>query len=288
MHKRYLFLGLLWLPMFGMGQKVAGRLRLVEGTTIPVRIELKNTVTQQAADQVIQFSVSGVADHSYQVIKNTPDNATLRHSIQHISFNFEGMGQRKSYDSDNPNDINEQFGPSMSDILNRTYEMVIDTNGKTLLANPGSIQLQKPTEKFATIATLIRDMTAIVYPPRKEANSFFRVLPSHEVGVGDTWVMTTDTENEQSSTTYTLAAITDSTIIVNYRTTASFTSNDEIMNMPATTKLNSTAIGNITLDKTTKLIREKTASIESRGNTQAMSTTMPINTHTIITITVGR
>ena len=70
-----------------------------------IEIEIKSLVTQQAGGQAIDFTVNGSALHNYKVTNTTKDNTTLQHKTNKIEFNFDGMGQKRSFNSDSNLDI---------------------------------------------------------------------------------------------------------------------------------------------------------------------------------------
>ena len=270
-------------PLFS--QKVNGRLHLEQGKTIQLQVDLKNTVTQQGGGQAIDLVVSGTALHSYTVTNNTGDNTTLHHDVQRIRFDFEGMGQKRSFDSQNENDMNGPWGPSVAEMLGKRYDMIIDTLGRTLLVNPEGIKLQQSDDRFAIVSNMLRELIGIIYPPQKGTQSFFKVLPDYAVTVGDKWSETVDTEHEKSDTEYTLTSITDTTLLIDFQTKAITTNRSQLMGTPISSIMNSTVMGKIIIDRKSGIIREKISNIESTGTTEAMGATTPISAVTIIAIT---
>lgn len=284
----FFFLLLLSPGIYSNAQKVSGKLNLQQGDTLAISVEVKQTVAQQAMGQAIDFNVNGHADHYYKVTNSTEDNSTLHHKVQKLSFDFDGMGQKRKFDSDNKKDIEGQTGKPIKEMLTKEFDIIIDPNGKTLLVKPEKIALEKPDERFAIIANMLKDLTSVVYPPQKGNASFFKVLPEEGAAIGESWQETFKNENESGITTYTLSAATDSTIIVDFKTISSSSTKAEMMGMETNTTMKSNAAGKIILDKATGIIREKKNTIEATGATEAMGNSMPINSKTIISITVKR
>jgi hypothetical protein len=284
----FFFLLLLSAGIHSNAQKISGKLNLQQGDTLVINVEVKQTVAQQAMGQAIDFNVNGNAHHYYKVTNSTEDNSTLHHKVQKLHFDFDGMGQKRAFDSDNKKDIEGPFGKPIKEILTKEFDIIIDPNGKTLLVKPEKIALEKPDDRFAIIASMLKDLTSVVYPPEKGNASFFKVLPEEGAAIGESWQETFKNENESGITTYTLSAVTDSTVIVDFKTVSSSSTKAEMMGMETNTTMKSNAAGKIVLDKTTGIIREKTNTIEATGATEAMGNSMPINSKTIIAITVKR
>lgn len=91
----YLFLVLFVAGKYTEAQKVFNKLTLQQGDTLDIVVELKQTVAQQAMGQAIDFNLSGIADHYYNITNSTSDNSTLHHAVQRLRFDFDGMGQKK-------------------------------------------------------------------------------------------------------------------------------------------------------------------------------------------------
>ena len=286
MQKKFAAFSLLFIPVFVSAQKIQNKLQFEQGKEYAITVDLKNTIAQQAMGNAIDFTVSGKAAHSYKVTNTTDDNTTLRHSMQAISFDFDGMGQKRSFDSNKQKDLDGPFGKPVREMLARTYDMIVDKAGTTLMCMPEKIELAKQDDRLQIVTNMLKDLTSIIYPPKKGSPSFFQVLPDREVGIGETWTQSVTSAEERSSTEYTLTSITDTLITIDFKTRASSIVKAEMMGMETVTNMNSNAIGKIFLDPVTTLIRRKTMTIESNGNTEAMGNTMPINSKTIIEITV--
>jgi Family of unknown function (DUF6263) len=267
-------------------QKITGSLHFEQGHTVAVTMKLKSTITQEAMGQAIDFTVDGTAAHSYKVTNTTEDNTTLHHQLQQITFNFDGMGQKRTFDSNSEKDMNGEFGKPMKDLLGKSFDMIIDPNGKVLMVQPEKIESSKMDDRLAIITNMLRDLLDIVQPPQKGSPGFFKILPEKAVGINETWNESTENASGKSTTTYTLGAITDSTVVVNFTGNSVTVTKAVMMGNETTTTMNNKTSGKIILDKKTGIIREKTTTIESNGSTDVMGGTLPVTSRTIIAIVV--
>ena len=277
---------LLVLSIAGFSQKVTGKLVFQQGQIINITMELKTTVSQEAGGNAIDFVANGNAVHSFKITNATDNNNTLHHDVKKIVFNFDGMGQKRSFDSGNPKDLDGFFGKPVKDILSKSYDMIIDASGKTLLVKPEKIELAKTDDRLGIVFNLLKDVTNIVYPPKRNEGSFFRVLPDTETGLNESWSETGLDSNSLFKTIYTLSAITDSTVIVDFKGNSSAVTKAEVMGMQTSTTMNNAYTGKVIIDKATGIIREKTITTTSNGSTEAMGGTMPVTSKTSIIITV--
>ena len=267
-------------------QKVTGQLKFDQGQTLSVSVRIKTSISRQAMGQAIDFMADGSASHLYKVTNATNDNTTLHHQVQQIGFNFDGMGQKRSFDSNNEKDMNGQFGKPVKEMLGKTYDMIIDPNGKVLIVLPEKTDTTKMDQRMAIITNMLKGVLEIVLPPQKGADSFFKVLPENEKGIGDTWNESKENKTGKINTVYTLSAITDSTIEVDFKETSVTVSKAEMMGSETATTMNNSTTGKYILDKATGILREKTYTTESNGSTEIMGTTLPITSRATTTITV--
>jgi hypothetical protein len=272
------------LSIAGFSQKVAGKLVFQPGQIINVSLELKTTVSQEAGGNAIDFTASGNALHTFKVTNATDNNNTLHHDVKKIAFNFDGMGQKRAFDSDNPKDLDGFFGKPVKDILSKNYDMVIDPSGKTLMVKPEKIELAKTDERLGIVFNLLKDVTNIVYPPKRNEPSFFKILPDTETGLNESWTDSGIDSNGMYKTVYTLTAITDTTIVVDFKGNSSSVTKAEVMGMQTSTTMNNAYVGTAIVDKLTGIIRRKTINTTSNGSTEAMGGTMPVTSKTMLVI----
>lgn len=283
----FCFLFSLYISADSYGQAVAGKLKFEKGATLVIHMEIKTSVAQQVGDNAIDFSADGSAIHSYKVTNLTPGSTTLHHEAQKLTFNFEGMGQKRSFDSDDEKDMAGQFGQSAKNILSKKFDVTIDQNGKVMAVKPEKNDSAKVDERLTLVMNMLKDITDVVYPPKKGEPGFFKVLPPTEKMIGESWTDSLQNETGKFKTTYTLSGITDSTIVVDFNGTATTVVKAMMMGREAVTTMNGTSNGKIILDKATGIVKEKTINTESNGNTEAMGGTMPVTAKTTITIHVN-
>lgn len=149
------------------------------GKPCEVNLEMKTTVAQEAMGQSIDFNVDGIASRSYKVTNATDDNNTLRHEMKKISFNFDGMGQQRSFDSDNKKDLDGPFGKPVKDILGKTYDMIIDPSGKVLMVQPEKIETTPGDDRLRIVMEMLKDLMGTVQPLQKEMpvfSKYYRIM----------------------------------------------------------------------------------------------------------------
>lgn len=257
-------------------QTAHANIRLSQGQTLSVTLQVKTTVTQQAMGQAIDFNVEATGDHSYKVTNHTDDNNTLHHQMDRVQFSFDGMGQKKKFDSREEKDINGQFGKPIKDMLGKSYDIIIDTGGTVLMAIPEKITMEETDSRMAIIINMLKDVFSLIQPPGKGKPSMFKILPDQPVTPGEKWSYGWQDENGRYSETYTLNSVNDSTILVDYAATSSTITKAEMMGNPTTTKMNNKTTGKIIIDRLTGILIEKNTSTESNGSTEGGFGDIPV------------
>lgn len=277
---------LLFTNSTAFSQQVSGKIKLDQGQILDIILKVTTTVAQQAGDQSIDFNVDATGNHSYKVTNSTEDNSTLHHQLQRIRFSFEGMGPKRSFDSNEEKDMKGPFGKPMKEMLEKTFDVIIDPNGKTLMVSPEKIQFAEMDNQMAIISSLLKDVMDLVQPPQKGKGSFFKVLPDSTTGIRSTWTETYENENGKFNAAYALSDITDSTLIIDFAASSVTVTKAEMMGTETTTTMNNKSTGKIILDKMTGIIREKTINTQSNGTTESAFGNLPVTSKTTTVITV--
>nr|MBP8244243.1 hypothetical protein [Chitinophagaceae bacterium] len=280
--------GCLWLSSALFAQQAPIPLLFEQGKEYEITLQVKNTVSQQAMGQAIDFTVDATGKHVYKVTNATADNSTLNHTVKQVAFSFDGMGQQRSFDSRNEKDLNGQFGKPIQELLEKKFDMVINPTGTVLLVMPEKVTLTNTDPRVAIISNMMKEVFELVQPPAKGAASFFKVLPDTVTGKGQTWTRSTSNESGRYDAAYRLADINDSTIVVDFATNSSSISKAEFMGNPTTTNMTNKSTGKIILDRTTGIIKEKTEITDSQGSTESSFGNLPVTAKTTTTITVRK
>lgn len=269
-------------------QKVISKLQFDQGQVLQVTLQLKTTIAQQAMGQAIDFTVDATGDHSYTVTNSTEDNNTINHGVQRVRFTFDGMGQKRNFDSNEEKDMNGPFGKPVKELLEKKYDMVIDPAGKTLLSIPEKVELTGGDSRMAIISNMMKDIFNLVQPPKKGGASFFKILPETETGKAEPWTESYTDSNGKFDAAYNITDINDTTIVVDFATSSVTVTKAEMMGNETTTTMNNKSTGKIIIDRLTGIMREKTEVTDSNGNTETSFGTLPVTSRTNTTITVRK
>jgi hypothetical protein len=266
------------------GQQTTGSVTLQTGQGVTVFVEVKKTIAQQAGGQAINFSASGSAQHQFNVTKIVGDTSHLEYLPGALKFQFDGMGQTRSFDSEKKSDLEGQYGLLLKEVLSNKFIMQIDPYGRVISSN--IILPTIPQADVTIITDLLADLTEIVRHLQPEKTIFFHPSRTMKTGIGEGWTETESNDETKSETLYTVAARSDTAIVVDYKTTGTSTIKSVTMGTEARTVTNDVTTGKIIIHPKTGLIREQTSMKETNGNTEAMGGKVPITGRTLIAVTV--
>lgn len=280
MYKKLFLIPALVVSVYSFAQSANGQLKFEQGQVLNVQTDLKTTISQQMMGSSVDFNTNASVFHNYTVTNATDDNTTLRHKTSQVKFDFEGMGQKRPFDSKNEKDLNGPLGTPVKDVLSKTYDAVISPTGTVLMVFPEKFETSETDERVRLVTNMLKEVFETVNPPKKGGTSFFAVFPAKEVSIGETWNESYETTSGKFNNTYSLKEITDTAYIVKVSGTSSTTSKADMMGMEIVTSLNNTSTGTIIVDKTTGIVKQKDIVTESTGTTTGMGGETPLTAKT--------
>jgi len=286
MKQTLVFIHCLFAAFLMQAQKVDCHLKFDQGQVINVSLQMKTNIVQQAMGQAIDFNVDASGEHSFTVTNSTEDNTTLKHAVERVTFNFDGMGQKKNFDSKEEKDLNSVNGKPVKEMLEKKYDMIIDGSGNTLMAIPEKIEIAAGDPRMAIITNMLKEVFNLVQPPKKGSGSFFKVLPDSGILKGQPWTESYTNENGKFNAAYSVTDVNDSTFTIDFAASSTTVSKAEMMGNETTTTMNNKSTGKIIVDRITGIMKEKTMKTESNGNTETSFGTLPVTSTTTVTIKV--
>lgn len=285
-------LGSLLIALFYAGsltaQKINSRIRMQQGAVYEVHTEVKNLLAQQVNGMSFDFNLDGSSVSQYAVTNSTDENISLRHRLQRIHFLFDGMGSKQSFDSDKPKDLEREFARPLRDMLSKSYDMIMDSLGKTLLVLSPSAAPSQGDDQYRLISSMLGNLGDMANPPKKGEPTVFMAWPGGEMAVGESWTISSNAANDKYSTVYILREITDSTYRVEFSGTGTRRVENEMRGTPFVINLKTVTQGEMIVDRDTGIIREKSSTIESSGSSELMGSSTPVTGKTTMQMKVRK
>jgi hypothetical protein len=277
---------LMMLSLTSVAQKVSGKLVFQPGQVLNVSIKSTMSNLVNAMGQEIELKSESTVDQVYRVTNTTDENHTISQEIKRIRMKSEGMAGELDFDSDSEKDMKGQFGAPVKELMGKKINMVIDASGNTLMAvSEGSVS-KSTAAGSGMLSQFIGGISEMTEAPKQGSASFFKVLPSNEVGKGDGWTNTIEREGNKTEEAYSVADINDDHIILNYLANSSSSSVQEAMGREVTINVKNKTQGKIIVDRKTGIIKEKNLNTTATGTVSTGMGEFPINgsSNTLITI----
>lgn len=262
-----------------MAQKIPNTIGFEQGKVYRIVITSEDTITQQAGGRAIDFITKGLAEHSYKVNAPSGNNYNLHHQMHRIAFQFDGMNQKTSFDSDKDDG-------AYKELLKAQYDATIDATGRVIKTEPSSIPEIKPSENLVIVNEMLQNAIRVAYPPEGHTSSFFKVMPDREVAVGDSWSDSIIRKGERSITDYTLKEVSGDDMVIEFKMNTTSETVSQVMGRDSKTNLKIATTGTIVLDKNTRILKTQTSRSLSAGTKEIMDAVLPISGKNSSTITL--
>lgn len=253
---------------------VSRGLNLNAGQKLQIESKVNTLSTMELMGQAMEINADVVMIRELEVKEKKEKSYQLVSTIKKMNLNSSFMGQSMSYDSDKKEDSENEMGKMMKGQLNIPKEVELDDDGKL-------INVKKDTVKSAVdgnnpMLAMMESMGA-AQDESNGANEAFQVLPAG-TKTGDTWSDSTIADGSKTYRTYTLTGIQGNDATIAVSGTQAVNKTVENQGMEATVSLDSKITGEILVDKSTGIVKQRTLVVEGTGNTEAMGQEIPMTT----------
>ncbi len=281
-----LLINVMVLSLFTQAQKVTGKLNFQPGQVLNITTKTTTINVFNAMGRDIEIKADIVVDHQYKVTNTTEENHTLGHEINRIRLNSEGITGDLSIDSDSEKDLKGRFGEPIKEMKSMKYNMVIDPSGNTILAMSDGSNPAKKSSSSDALAQFTGELMDVIRVPKAGEASFFKVLPSTPVSLGDGWTTTHEYNGTKTEEAYSIAEITDDIILLNYLANSTTSTVQQAMGTEFTINVKNKIEGKIKVDRKTGIVKEKITKKISTGSSSSSFGEFPVNStsETIMTI----
>jgi len=286
--KKILLVASITLSINGFAQKVNGQLAFPKGQKLELITETKKTSTMEMMGQSMESTVNSTMTEVYDIEDAGANGATIEHKVKRLVFTANGMGNSQSFDSEKEEDRKGEMGKMLEKGLKNKYKMTIDASGKivTVKVDDDNPNATKNGESDAMAGLVSSQLGLNLGLPKPGDVSIFKILPNREVAQGDTWTDTSSSNGQKRTTVYKVNSITASDVILDYTEDININTTQQIMGQDASIKADDKVTGQVTLDKNTRLLKRKTATIDTKATMEAQGMSIPSTGKTTITVTL--
>lgn len=242
------------LSLSAAAQKTSGKITLTKGQKLEVVTNLNITGQSMMGPSsgtvtfADTYTVQDVASNGYTLVR-TPKN---------IKMNFSVGSQEFKLDSDNPQDLEGALGQPIKEIMELKPEFTIDANGKIVAVKENGKKKEEDAGS-GMMAMMLPGLNAAAGVPKVGNPSVFYVLPEGEIGVGESWKDSVNSDGNSYQSVYKIKGITDKEIVVDFETEGTTETSQETMGMKVDVNAASKVAGTVSIDKASGLIKQKTA-----------------------------
>ena len=270
---------LLLLTAMEVHAQTTGKLMVEKGMKLSVENVVNSVTNMEMMGQSIEINGDVNTQHQLEVADRNPEGTTLKSTLTRMKLNTTAMGQTNSFDSEKPEDLDNEMGKLLKGEINQTTEVVVNESA-------GVVNIRKPNnENSGGGADMIRSMMNLGGGESGGAVLPFLIIPSGKK-TGDSWQDSTTREDGKTSTTYTLKQIDGTLATVSFTGAQSISGKMELMGMVLPGNMELKISGEAQVNTTTGIIREKKTTMEGTGSTEVMGQSMPINNKVTMTTTV--
>jgi hypothetical protein len=286
MKNTFLILALVFAST-AFSQKLNTKLSFKKGQKLEMVTDIKRSSKMEMMGQAMETAMTSTTTEVYDVKDVTSAGAVIEYKVKRLIFNVDGMGQKESFDSEKEEDRKGQMGKILEKSLKNKFTMTIDPSGKIIDVKKDDDNPNTANDENDAMSGLIASQLGFNFTvPKPGDMSVFRFLPSKETAKGESWTDSSSAEGQKRTTVYKVNAFTGNDVLVDYTENVDVNSTQEIMGTTASIKSNDKATGQITLDKNTGLLKQRTATVETKGTLEGQGMTVPTTATTSITVTV--
>ena len=237
------------------------------------KITITSTVTQDIDMGMGQIKNNTNATSVVNIKDADSKNYNAVYTLSKLSMSMDGMGQQQSYDSEKPEDKDNELGKSFGEKIGKGVNITIDkTTGKTTTETPATPEKEEEDNPFAGM----KELFGAADSESGITESAFFVIPAGKK-VGDSWTDSVSTGNAmKGSKTYTIKSINGTEASIAVFSKMEGKQNMELQGMQIDIVLSAKTEGELLVDTKTSLLKKSSKVADITGNMDLMGQSMPI------------
>jgi hypothetical protein len=281
--KKAALLAALALSLTGFAQN--GKTGFQKGQKLEMTTEIKKTSSMELMGQSMESTVTSTMTTIYDVKDVTPAGSVVEHKVKRLVFSADAMGKTQTFDSEKEGDINGEMGKILGKSIKNKYTLSLDAAGKVTAVK---LDDDNPNDdEAAMMAEIISSQLGLPLSiPKTGTSTELYTLPNRQLKKGDTWTDSSSFEGNKSRTVYTVNSITDADIVLDYTEDTYIDKKMNIMGTEANLTSKNKATGQVTIDRKTGILRQKTATVDAEGSIEGQGQIIPNKDKITMTITV--
>lgn len=244
------------------------------------QLTLENTITQEMdMGMAGQFSVNSSNQMVFDVKEVNPTGYLINSKITKIKASMDGMGQSASYDSENPNDKENDLGTTLAGTLHKEQSFTLDKNTGISIAE----QSNKDTLHVEDDAN---PLSASGINKTANLSDVFFVMPAN-TKIGDSWQDSSEVRaGAKVYKTYTLKAVENSISTVTLTSNSNATVSREEQGMQIDITMETKTTGELSVNNHSSIIIKSNRISDITGTMEVMGQSIPLTSKITETIEI--
>ncbi len=266
----------IFFTIAGFTQK-SGSITLNKGQKFLIENKFTVLSTQEMMGQSVESKADVFTSNNIEVKDFKNNSYNLLNTFTKVTAKMSAMGQDMNFDSDKKEDLDGEMGKSMKDIINQPKSVTVDKQGKI-------VKVESNTAKKDSGGGMMSMMMQQFLGNQEESgfgvSEAFVIIPAN-AKQGYSWSDSSSNAGIKKSTTYKIKEINGSEAIVDISGTLNADTKTEMQGMEISGNSTGKLKGEEVVDLKTGLVKQRTTTLESSGNMQAMGQEIPMTTKLI-------
>jgi hypothetical protein len=284
--KRIFFVLMVCLSVQAYGQK-ANDVKFERGKKLEMIAESKAVVSQEMMGQTMDVNVNSKLVRSFDIEDVNNGVAKIEHKVKRLQFDFDMMGQKQSFDSENEADLKSEMGKSLEKSIKNKYSMMVDAGGKIVSVSLDDDNPNKEVAGTDMMSNMLSQFAEGLELPKSGDLFSLKLSTNGQFAKGKSWSDSLSGP-EAGNIKYTVADVTGSEVLIDYTSEGVTKRSQEVGGgMTMNLDLKNKTTGRITVDKKSGLLKKRTLESEGSGMMEIAGQSIPMKSKVSGTITVN-
>jgi Family of unknown function (DUF6263) len=276
MKKLHTTLGIITMAFLASfnSQGQTNKLVLTKGQKLELSNEVKSKISMEMMGQSMEIISNVNMLQAIEVNEKSDSGYAVSATLKKMKMEGSAMGQNMNYDSEKKEDQDTEIGKNFKNKINAVTESQVNENGKTTSVKKLATEVEGA--EGGNPMAMMQNMGG-GNNEEAGAGAAFMVLPAGKK-VSDSWSDSSNADGVKVNRTYTVKDVKGSETTVTLKGTQSISKKIENQGMEVNVLMDTKLSGEITVDTTTGLVKQKTITVEGTGTSEVMGQSIPITT----------
>lgn len=272
--RKLLFIVPIFITGIVSAQNLTRKAVFSKGQQLEKASVMKMTINMEMMGQSLEIANDNTITSAVEVKSTTDAAYNLASTVKRVTARASSAGQEMTYDSDKPEDANNELGKAIGGKVGKTNNITVDKKGFVTASDDTT---QTDAEKAAGLMGGIAGATA--NPGTQVGGSFELIgnIPDRALKAGDTWSDSTSEKGAQGKVVnhYKVVSITGNEALISMDGTVARSGEMEQNGMTLNMNMTGTSKGDFTMEVGSGLVKKRSLVIDATGSLEAGGQSIP-------------